>query len=124
MRRPIIKHEHAHVRQWRNYGWRFPFAYAWAWVRAGFSYRNNRFEVEAREIETYPCHWYKSEIADFKVWLRGRGATPDTINEWEPIRAMSRATRRAVNDYHDRRVLGKIRFRLYLPIRPEEDEPC
>jgi hypothetical protein len=54
MRRPIIKHEHAHVRQWRNYGWRFPFAYVWAWIAAGFSYRNNRFEIEAREAEGRP----------------------------------------------------------------------
>jgi hypothetical protein len=51
----VIRHETEHVRQWREYGWRFPFAYVWAWVAAGFSYRNNRFEIEAREAEERPC---------------------------------------------------------------------
>jgi hypothetical protein len=72
----MIAHEHAHVRQWRNYGWRFPFAYVWAWIAAGFSYRNNRFEVEAREWENVPPHipWHAKplhraqEMAVQHVW--------------------------------------------------------
>jgi len=51
----LVRHETEHVRQWREYGWRFPFAYVWAWAAAGFSYRNNRFEIEAREAEERPC---------------------------------------------------------------------
>jgi hypothetical protein len=51
----LVRHETEHVRQWREYGWRFPFAYVWAWVAAGFSYRNNRFEIEARAAEGRPC---------------------------------------------------------------------
>jgi hypothetical protein len=48
-----LAHELAHVRQWQALGWRYPIAYVAASVRARLSgghwYRDNRFEVEARE---------------------------------------------------------------------------
>lgn len=56
----LVRHEHTHVRQWREYGWTFPFRYLWAWIAAGFSYRGNRFEVEAREAEEVPCRRIKN----------------------------------------------------------------
>ncbi len=50
-----LRHELAHVAQWRRHGWTLPVRYALesfrAW-RAGESwYRGNRFEVEARAAE-------------------------------------------------------------------------
>ena len=48
-----LEHELAHVRQWARHGWRFPLAYLVAALRArrvGKSwYRDNRFELEARD---------------------------------------------------------------------------
>ena len=45
-----VKHELAHVAQFRKYGFlRFIFLYALESIRRG--YYNNRFEVEARESE-------------------------------------------------------------------------
>jgi len=47
-------HELAHVRQWQALGWRYPIAYVAASLKARRSgahwYRDNPFEVEAREI--------------------------------------------------------------------------
>lgn len=45
----VLSHEIVHVDQWERYGWTFPFRYMWAWVLTGFTYFNNKFEVEARE---------------------------------------------------------------------------
>jgi hypothetical protein len=46
-----LKHELAHVRQWRTHGAAFPLIYLGASVRSAASgqgwYRGNRFEVEA-----------------------------------------------------------------------------
>jgi hypothetical protein len=50
-----LRHELAHVRQWREHGAAFPIRYAGASLRALMAgrgwYRGNRFEVEAREAE-------------------------------------------------------------------------
>lgn len=47
-------HELAHVRQWQAHGWRFPIAYIVESLRARRAgkhwYRDNRFEVEARQV--------------------------------------------------------------------------
>jgi hypothetical protein len=47
-----LRHELAHVEQWRRHGWRLAVRYAlasWKAWRAGAGwYRGNRFEVEAR----------------------------------------------------------------------------
>jgi hypothetical protein len=47
-------HELAHVRQWQRFGWRFPIAYVAASMAArragGHWYRDNRYELEAREV--------------------------------------------------------------------------
>ena len=47
-------HELAHVRQWQALGWRYPIAYVAASLKAqragGHWYRDNHFEVEAREV--------------------------------------------------------------------------
>jgi len=48
-----LRHELAHIRQFRQYGWiRFLFLYLVESVRKG--YYMNRFEVEAREAEQDP----------------------------------------------------------------------
>ena len=47
----LLAHELQHVRQWAYEGWTFPLKYAWAWARAGFSYRDNPYEIEARRAE-------------------------------------------------------------------------
>lgn len=48
-----LAHELEHVRQWQAHGWWFPFAYAAASLRAlrrrRHWYRDNAFEVDARE---------------------------------------------------------------------------
>lgn len=48
-----LAHELAHVRQWEQHGWRFPFSYLAASMRArrggGDWYRDNRYEQEARK---------------------------------------------------------------------------
>jgi hypothetical protein len=50
-----LRHELAHVAQWRRHGWTLPPRYALASLvawRAGQGwYRGNRFEVEARAAE-------------------------------------------------------------------------
>ena len=47
-----LAHELEHVRQWQRHGWRFPVAYLAASLGARRSgkkwYRDNRFEIEAR----------------------------------------------------------------------------
>jgi hypothetical protein len=45
----LLRHELAHVRQWRRRPLAFPLLYALEHVRHG--YRNNAYEVEAREAE-------------------------------------------------------------------------
>jgi hypothetical protein len=45
----LLRHELAHVRQWRHRPVTFPLLYALEHMRHG--YRNNPFEVEAREAE-------------------------------------------------------------------------
>jgi hypothetical protein len=47
--RRLLQHELAHVRQWRQRPFTFPLRYAWQHIRHG--YRNNPFEVEARDAE-------------------------------------------------------------------------
>lgn len=46
----LLRHELAHVRQWRQERWAFPVRYAWRHLRHG--YRDNPYEVEARKAET------------------------------------------------------------------------
>jgi hypothetical protein len=46
----LLRHELAHVRQWRQRPLSFPLHYAWLHVRHG--YRANPYEVEARAAET------------------------------------------------------------------------
>jgi hypothetical protein len=50
-----LRHELAHVRQWRRHGAIFPLRYLAAslrsWLTGGGWYRGNRFEVEARQAE-------------------------------------------------------------------------
>ncbi len=46
---PLLRHELAHVRQWRRQPFSFPWRYAWYHVCHG--YRANPFEIEAREAE-------------------------------------------------------------------------
>ena len=45
----LLRHELAHVRQWRQRPWTFAARYAWWHVRYG--YRDNPYEIEAREAE-------------------------------------------------------------------------
>ena len=46
----FFKHELCHVRQYKQYGfWGFIFRYLWETIRNG--YRNNKFEIEARQSE-------------------------------------------------------------------------
>jgi hypothetical protein len=45
----LIRHELAHVRQWQAEPWTFPLRYALNHLRHG--YRNNPYEVEARQSE-------------------------------------------------------------------------
>lgn len=48
-----VKHELAHVQQFRNHGfWRFIALYAWESLRHG--YKENKYEKEAREKEEEP----------------------------------------------------------------------
>jgi hypothetical protein len=48
-----LAHEVEHVRQWQRHGWTFPLRYAAASIRARRAgkrwYRDNPFEVEARD---------------------------------------------------------------------------
>lgn len=46
----LLRHELAHVRQWRERPWSFPWRYAWCHLRHG--YHDNPFEIEARRSET------------------------------------------------------------------------
>lgn len=45
----LLRHELAHVRQWRRRPIAFPLLYAWRHVRHG--YRDNPYEIEARAAE-------------------------------------------------------------------------
>ena len=45
----LIRHELAHVRQWRSRPLAFPLLYVWNHLR--FGYRANPYEVEARRAE-------------------------------------------------------------------------
>ena len=45
----LVRHELAHVRQWQANPWTFPVRYALNHLRYG--YRNNPYEVEARQSE-------------------------------------------------------------------------
>jgi hypothetical protein len=45
-----LRHELAHVTQWKQHGtWRFLLKYSWYSIR--FGYYNNPFEIEARHAE-------------------------------------------------------------------------
>lgn len=46
----LLRHELAHVRQWRERPWTFAVRYAVQHLRYG--YRDNPYEVEARKAET------------------------------------------------------------------------
>lgn len=46
----LVRHELAHVRQWRRDPVMFPLRYAWNHMRYG--YRANPYEVEARDAES------------------------------------------------------------------------
>jgi hypothetical protein len=48
----LLRHELAHVRQWRQRPLTFPLHYTWLYLRHG--YRANPYEVEARAAETEP----------------------------------------------------------------------
>lgn len=48
----LLRHELAHVRQWRRRPFAFPLQYLWNHIRYG--YRENPYEIEAREAETAP----------------------------------------------------------------------
>jgi hypothetical protein len=43
-------HEVQHLRQYRRVGLLWPLHYLWHFVRAGFSYRRNEWEVMARQV--------------------------------------------------------------------------
>jgi hypothetical protein len=45
----LLRHELAHVRQWRRRPFAFPLLYAWQHLRHG--YRRNPYEIEARDAE-------------------------------------------------------------------------
>ena len=47
----LLRHELAHVEQWRRHPFTFPFRYTAAHIR--FGYRNNPFEIEARAAERH-----------------------------------------------------------------------
>jgi hypothetical protein len=48
----LVRHELAHVRQWQRRPLAFPVLYVWNHLR--FGYRDNPYEVEAREAELVP----------------------------------------------------------------------
>jgi hypothetical protein len=48
----LIRHELAHVRQWQRRPFAFPVLYVWRHLRHG--YRDNPYEVEARQAELAP----------------------------------------------------------------------
>lgn len=48
----LMRHELEHVRQWTERPLSFPLRYAWLHLRHG--YRDNPYEVEARDAETGP----------------------------------------------------------------------
>jgi hypothetical protein len=45
----LLRHERAHVEQFRREGWMFYVRYVWYNLR--FGYRNNPYEIEARAAE-------------------------------------------------------------------------
>lgn len=48
----LLRHELAHVEQWRRAPLTFPVRYLWRHLRHG--YRDNPYEVEARAAEQFP----------------------------------------------------------------------
>ena len=48
----LLRHELAHVRQWQRWPVTFPIRYIWKHLQHG--YRDNPYEVEARDAETGP----------------------------------------------------------------------
>jgi len=50
----LVRHELVHVRQWRRQPLSFPIRYLWCHLR--FGYRDNPFEVEARQAEHSDDH--------------------------------------------------------------------
>lgn len=47
----ILRHEQAHVEQWRRFGF-FGFLARYLWCHFKYGYENNPFELEARVAET------------------------------------------------------------------------
>ncbi len=45
----LLRHELAHVEQWRAARWSFPLRYVWQHLRCG--YRDNPYEIAARAAE-------------------------------------------------------------------------
>lgn len=68
LRRHLIAHELQHIVQHNVYGWSFYPMYLWGWVRAGFSYRRNWMERDARLAESDPemLEWADRLIEEFK----------------------------------------------------------
>ena len=48
---PYLRHEVAHVLQWKREGY-FGFLVKYLWFSLRFGYRQNPFEIEAREAQT------------------------------------------------------------------------
>ena len=61
----LLAHELRHIVQRDELGWGFLFAYVIAHVRAGFSYRRNSMEVQARAAEVDPVYlsWAEDVLA-------------------------------------------------------------
>ena len=47
----VLRHERAHVEQWRRYGF-FGFLLRYVWYHFKYGYADNPFEIEALEAET------------------------------------------------------------------------
>lgn len=60
----LIAHELQHIKQHEKYGLAFYPMYLWGWIRAGFNYRRNWMEREARLAENDPAmlSWAKTVI--------------------------------------------------------------
>jgi hypothetical protein len=67
--RTFIAHELCHVMQRHRLSWRFLGAYLLGWARAGFKYRDNYLEVEARLAEWNPFYlkWADDIIEEYHV---------------------------------------------------------
>ena len=66
----LLRHELAHVEQWRARPWTFPMRYLWRHVRHG--YRDNPYEVAARAAEAEHGRAHAGATADTRS-----GPTPD-----------------------------------------------